>query len=310
MFNVVKKTFAYGDHQFTLETCEVARQAGGAVMVSMEETVVLVTVVGAKTAKPGQDFFPLTVDYQEKVYAAGRIPGGFFKREGRPSEKETLTSRLIDRPIRPLFPDGFYNEVQVVATVMSLNPEIDSDIPAMIGASAALAISGIPFAGPIGAARVGYINGQYVLCPTLSQLKDSQLDLVVAGTEAAVLMVESEADQLSEDVMLGAVVFGHTEMQKAINAINELVEEAGKPEWEWQAPAKDEALVARLKEVVGAKLEEAYSITSKQTRSQTVKAIAAEAVAALCTGEEGAPDANTVGNLFFEMEAAIVRGRI
>ena len=310
MFNVVKKTFAYGDHQVTIETGEVARQAGGAVMVSMEETVVLVTVVGAKSAKPGQDFFPLTVDYQEKVYAAGRIPGGFFKREGRPSEKETLTSRLIDRPIRPLFPEGFYNEVQVVATVVSLNPEVDSDIPAMIGASAALAISGIPFAGPIGAARVGYINGQYVLCPTLSQLKDSQLDLVVAGTEAAVLMVESEADQLSEDVMLGAVVFGHTEMQKAINAINELVEEAGKPEWEWQAPAKDESLVARLKDLVGAKLEEAYSITSKQARSQTVKAISAEAVAALCTGEEGAPDANTVGNLFFEMEAAIVRGRI
>ena len=310
MFNVVKKTFAYGDHQVTIETGEVARQAGGAVMVSMEETVVLVTVVGAKSAKPGQDFFPLTVDYQEKVYAAGRIPGGFFKREGRPSEKETLTSRLIDRPIRPLFPEGFYNEVQVVATVVSLNPEVDSDIPAMIGASAALAISGIPFAGPIGAARVGYINGQYVLCPTLSQLKDSQLDLVVAGTEAAVLMVESEADQLSEDVMLGAVVFGHTEMQKAINAINELVEEAGKPEWEWQAPPKDESLVARLKDLVGAKLEEAYSITSKQARSQTVKAISAEAVAALCTGEEGAPDANTVGNLFFEMEAAIVRGRI
>ena len=310
MFNVVKKTFAYGEHQVTLETGEIARQAGGAVVVSMEETVVLVTVVGAKNAKPGQDFFPLTVDYQEKVYAAGRIPGGFFKREGRPSEKETLTSRLIDRPIRPLFPEGFYNEVQVVATVMSLNPEIDSDIPAMIGASAALAISGIPFAGPIGAARVGYINGQYVLCPTLSQLKDSQMDLVVAGTEAAVLMVESEADQLSEEVMLGAVVFGHTEMQKAINAINELVEEAGKPEWDWQAPAKDEALVARLKDLVGAKLEEAYSITSKQARSQTVKAIAAEAVAELCTGEEGAPDANTVGNLFFEMEAAIVRGRI
>ena len=310
MFNVVKKTFAYGEHQVTLETGEIARQAGGAVVVSMEETVVLVTVVGAKNAKPGQDFFPLTVDYQEKVYAAGRIPGGFFKREGRPSEKETLTSRLIDRPIRPLFPEGFYNEVQVVATVMSLNPEIDSDIPAMIGASAVLAISGIPFAGPIGAARVGYINGQYVLCPTLSQLKDSQMDLVVAGTEAAVLMVESEADQLSEEVMLGAVVFGHTEMQKAINAINELVEEAGKPEWDWQAPAKDEALVARLKDLVGAKLEEAYSITSKQARSQTVKAIAAEALAELCTGEEGAPDANTVGNLFFEMEAAIVRGRI
>ncbi len=310
MFNVVKKTFAYGDHQVTIETGEIARQAGGAVLVSMEETVVLVSVVAAKSAKPGQDFFPLTVDYQEKVYAAGRIPGGFFKREGRPSEKETLTSRLIDRPIRPLFPDGFYNEVQVVATVMSLNPEVDSDIPALIGASAALAISGVPFNGPIGAARVGYINGQYVLCPTQSQLKDSQLDLVVAGTEAAVLMVESEADQLSEEVMLGAVVFGHTEMQKAINAINELVEEAGKPEWDWQAPAKDEALVARLKEVCGAKLEEAYNITVKQTRSQAVKEIRAEAVAALCTGEEGAPDENTVGNLFFELEAGIVRGRI
>jgi polyribonucleotide nucleotidyltransferase len=309
MFNVVKKTFAYGAHQVTIETGEIARQAGGAVMVSMEETVVLVTVVAAKNAKPGQDFFPLTVDYQEKVYAAGRIPGGFFKREGRPSEKETLTCRLIDRPIRPLFPDGFYNEVQVIATVMSLNPEVDSDIPALIGASAALAISGVPFNGPIGAARVGYIDGQYVLCPTLSQLKTSQLDLVVAGTEAAVLMVESEADQLPEDVMLGAVVFGHTEMQKAINAINELVEEAGKPEWEWQAPAQDEALVAKLKDLVAAKLEEAYNITVKQTRSQAVKAIRAEAVAALCAGD-GAPDENTVGNLFHEIEAAIVRGRI
>ncbi|PKO36231.1 MAG: polyribonucleotide nucleotidyltransferase [Betaproteobacteria bacterium HGW-Betaproteobacteria-6] len=310
MFNVVKKTFAYGAHQVTIETGEVARQAGGAVLVSMEETVVLVTVVAAKNAKPGQDFFPLTVDYQEKTYAAGRIPGGFFKREGRPSEKETLTCRLIDRPIRPLFPDGFYNEVQVIATVMSLNPEIDSDIPALIGASAALAISGVPFNGPIGAARVGYIDGQYVLCPTLSQLKTSQLDLVVAGTEAAVLMVESEADQLSEEVMLGAVVFGHTEMQKAINAINELVEEAGKPEWEWQAAAKDEALVASLSALVSAKLEEAYNITVKQTRSQAVKAIRAEAVAALVTGAEGAPDENTVGNLFHEIEASIVRGRI
>jgi len=309
MFNVVKKTFAYGAHQVTIETGEIARQAGGAVLVSMEETVVLVTVVAAKSAKPGQDFFPLTVDYQEKVYAAGRIPGGFFKREGRPSEKETLTCRLIDRPIRPLFPDGFYNEVQVIATVMSLNPEVDSDIPALIGASAALAISGVPFNGPIGAARVGYIDGQYVLCPTLSQLKTSQLDLVVAGTESAVLMVESEADQLSEEVMLGAVVFGHTEMQKAINAINELVEEAGKPEWDWQAPAKDEALVARLSELVAGKLEEAYNITVKQTRSQAVKVIRAEAVAALCSGE-GAPDENTVGNLFHEIEASIVRGRI
>ena len=309
MFNVVKKTFAYGAHQVTLETGEIARQAGGAVVVTMEDTVVLVTVVGAKTAKPGQDFFPLTVDYQEKVYAAGRIPGGFFKREGRPSEKETLTSRLIDRPIRPLFPDGFYNEVQVVATVMSLNPEVDSDIPALLGASAALAISGVPFNGPIGAARVGYIDGQYVLCPTLSQLKDSQLDLVVAGTESAVLMVESEAQELSEEVMLGAVVFGHTEMQKAIEAINQLVEEAGKPEWDWQAPAKDEALIARLKDVCQGKLEEAYNLTVKQERSQRVKELRAEAVAALCEGE-GAPDENTVGNLFFELEAAIVRGRI
>ncbi len=310
MFNVVKKTFAYGAHQVTIETGEIARQAGGAVLVSMEETVVLVTVVAAKNAKPGQDFFPLTVDYQEKTYSAGRIPGGFFKREGRPSEKETLTCRLIDRPIRPLFPDGFYNEVQVIATVMSLNPEVDSDIPALIGASAALAISGVPFNGPIGAARVGYIDGQYVLCPTLSQLKTSQLDLVVAGTESAVLMVESEADQLSEEIMLGAVVFGHTESQKAINAINELVEEAGKPEWDWQAPAQDEALVAQLKDLVSAKLEEAYNITVKQTRSQAVKEIRAEAVATLATGAEGAPDENTVGNLFHELEASIVRGRI
>ena len=310
MFTIAKKTFTYGSHQVTLETGEVSRQASGAVMVHMDDTVVLVTVVGAKEAKPGQDFFPLTVDYVEKFYAAGRIPGGFFKREGRPSEKETLTSRLIDRPIRPLFPDGFFNEVQVVATVMSLNPEVDSDIPAMIGASAALAISGIPFNGPIGAARVGYINGEYVVNPTVSQLKDSQLDLVVAGTQSAVLMVESEAKVLPEDVMLGAVVFGHEQMQTVINAINELVEEAGKPEWDWQPPAKDQALVAKLEELVKAKLDEAYHITSKQTRSQRVKEIRAEALAALCTGADGAPDENTVGNLFFELEASIVRGRI
>ncbi|MGB4227296.1 MAG: polyribonucleotide nucleotidyltransferase [Candidatus Dechloromonas phosphoritropha] len=309
MFNVVKKTFAYGDHQVTLETGEVARQAGGAVLVSMGETVVLVTVVAAKNAKPGQDFFPLTVDYQEKTYAAGRIPGGFFKREGRPSEKETLTCRLIDRPIRPLFPAGFYNEVQVIATVVSLNPEVDSDIPALLGASAALAISGIPFNGPVGAARVGYINGQYVLCPTMSQLKESQLDLVVAGTESAVLMVESEARELSEEIMLGAVVFGHNESVKAINAINELVEEAGKPEWDWQAPTKDETLIARLNEVCGARLEEAYTIIVKQTRSHAVKDIRAEALAALCQGD-GAPDENTVAHLFHELEASIVRGRI
>ena len=306
----IKKSIAYGSHTLTLETGEIARQATGAVLASLGETAVLVAVVAAKSAKPGQDFFPLTVDYQEKTYAAGKIPGGFFKREGRPSEKETLTCRLIDRPLRPLFPDGFYNEVQIVATVMSVDPEIDPDIPAMIGASAALAIAGIPFNGPIGAARVGYIDGQYVLCPTLSQLKNSQLDLVVAGTEAAVLMVESEAQELPEDVMLGAVVFGHTEMQKAIDAINALVEEAGKPEWDWQAPARDEALTARLKDICGARLEDAYNITVKQTRSQAVKEIRAEAVAALCTGEAGAPDENTVGNLFFELEAGIVRGRI
>ena len=309
MFNIAKKTFTYGAHQVTLETGEIARQASGAVLVTVDDTVVLVTVVGAKQAKPGQDFFPLTVDYVEKTYAAGKIPGGFFKREGRPSEKETLTSRLIDRPIRPLFPEGFYNEVQVVATVMSLNPEVDSDIPALIGASAALAISGIPFSGPIGAARVGYIDGQYVLNPSATQLKDSKLDLVVAGTQSAVLMVESEAKELSEEVMLGAVVYGHEQMQAVINAINELVEEAGKPEWEWQAPAQDQVLVGKLEALVKAKLEEAYSITSKQTRSQRVKEIRSEAVAALCQGED-APDENTVADLFFAMEAAIVRGRI
>ncbi len=310
MFNIVKKSFTYGAHQVTLETGEIARQADGAVVVTMEDTVVLVTVVGAKSAKAGQDFFPLTVDYQEKVYAAGRIPGGFFKREGRPSEKETLTSRLIDRPIRPLFPDGFFNEVQIVATVLSLNPEIDPDIPALLGASAALAISGLPFNGPIGAARVGYIDGQYVLCPTLSQLKESQLDLVVAGTEAAVLMVESEAKQLSEEVMLGAVVFGHEQMKVAIDAINDLVEEGGKPEWDWTPPVRDEALIARLESLAKAGLEEAYRITSKQARSQRIKEVRAEAIAAVCTGEEGSPDPLVVGNLLYEMEATIVRGRI
>ncbi|MCX8145553.1 MAG: polyribonucleotide nucleotidyltransferase [Azovibrio sp.] len=309
MFNVVKKTFAYGDQQVTLETGEVARQASGAVVVSMGDTVVLVTVVAAKTAKPGQDFFPLTVDYQEKFYAAGRIPGGFFKREGRPSEKEILTSRLIDRPIRPLFPEGFYNEVQIVATVLSLDPEIDPDIPAMLGASAALAISGVPFMGPIGAARVAYINGQYVLSPTASQLKESQLDLVVAGTEAAVLMVESEAQELSEEVMLGAVVFGHEQMQVAIDAINALVEEAGKPEWDWQPPAKDEALVARIETLAKARLEEAYNLTSKKLRNTKVKDIKDDVEAALCQGD--APvDEGVVADYLFALEAAIVRGRI
>jgi polyribonucleotide nucleotidyltransferase len=309
MSNPTKQTFIYGEHQVTLETGEIARQAGGAVMVSIDDTVVLVTVVGAKVAKPGQDFFPLTVDYIEKTYAAGKIPGGFFKREGRPSEKETLTSRLIDRPIRPLFPEGFYNEVQVVATVMSLNPQIDPDIAALIGTSAALAISGIPFDGPIGAARVGYIDGQYVLNPTLSQLETSQLNLVVAGTQAAVLMVESEAQELSEEVMLGAVVYGHEQMQAAINAINNLVEEAGKPEWEWKPAAKNEALIAKLNELVEADLQDAYRITSKQQRSQRIKEIAANAEAALTVGDD-APDANAIKNLFFDIEAKIVRSRI
>jgi polyribonucleotide nucleotidyltransferase len=277
-------------------------------MVNMDDTVVLATVVGALNPKPGQDFFPLTVDYVEKTYAAGKIPGGFFKREGRPSEKETLTSRLIDRPIRPLFPDGFYNEVQVVCTVMSCNPEVDPDIPALIGASAALAISGIPFNGPIGAARVGYIDGQYVLNPTKTQLQSTQLDLVVAGTASAVLMVESEAQQLSEEIMLGAVVFGHDQMQAAIKAINELVEVAGKPEWDWQAPAKDETLIAKINELAEADMREAYRITSKQARTQKTREIGKKVVEALCV--EGGPDANTVGNLLFELEARIVRSQI
>ncbi len=309
MFNVTKKTFAYGDHTVTLETGEISRQAGGAVLVNMDDTVVLAAVVGAKSAKPGQDFFPLTVDYMEKTYAAGKIPGGFFKREGRPSEKEILTCRLIDRPIRPLFPEGFYNEVQVVCTVMSCNPEVDPDIPAMIGASAALAISGIPFAGPIGAARVGYIDGQYVLCPTKTQLTNTQLDLVVAGTEAAVLMVESEAQQLSEEIMLGAVVFGHDQMQVAIKAINELVEVAGKPEWDWQPAPRDEALIAKVNELAEADLREAYRITSKQARTQKTREISKRVIEVLTAGE-GAPDANTVGNVLFDVEAKIVRSQI
>src|SRR5438128_9687861 len=239
---MTRKSIPYGKHTLTLETGEIARQAGGAVLVSMDDTVVLATVVGAREAKPGQGFFPLTVDYQEKTYAAGRMPGGFFKREGRPSEKEILTSRLIDRPIRPLFPDGFFNEVQVIATVLSINPEVDSDIPAMLGASAAVTLAGLPFEGPIGAARVGYIDGEYVLNPTKTELETSKLNLVVAGTEEAVLMVESEANELAEDVMLGAVMFGHEQMRAAIDAINELADEGGKDDWEWEAHLPDAAL--------------------------------------------------------------------
>ncbi|MBL8535352.1 MAG: polyribonucleotide nucleotidyltransferase [Betaproteobacteria bacterium] len=308
--NISRKTIQYGRHTLTLETGEIARQASGAVMVSLDDTVVLVTAVGKKDAAPGQDFFPLTVDYQERTYAAGRIPGGFFKREGRPSEKETLTSRLIDRPIRPLFPEGFYNEVQVVATVMSSNPDVDPDIPALIGASAALALSGIPFNGPIGAARVGYIDGQYVLNPSATELKTSKLNLVVAGTQQAVLMVESEAMELSEDVMLGAVVYGHDQMQAVINAIHELVEVAGKPLWDWAPPAKDEALVARVAELAERDTREAYAIKQKQARSQRVDEIRNRVVAALCKDTDTPADERTVKNLFSDIEARIVRFQI
>ena len=309
LFNKVTKTFQWGQHTVTLETGEIARQSTGAVLVSMDDTVVLATVVAKSEAKAGQDFFPLTVDYIEKTYAAGKIPGSFFKREGRPSELETLTSRLIDRPIRPLFPDGFFNEVQVVVHVLSLNPEVQADIAAMIGTSAALAISGIPFNGPIGAARVGYINGEYVLNPGQTQLADSKMDLVVAGTEAAVLMVESEADQLSEEVMLGAVVFGHDQGRIAINAINELVRDAGKPEWQWQAPAKNEPFIAKVTELAEGPLRAAYQIRSKQARTQACREVAGTVFAAL-KAENIEFDKVEVEGLLFNIESAIVRGQI
>jgi polyribonucleotide nucleotidyltransferase len=272
----VTKTFQYGGQAVTLETGEIARQAGGAVMVSCEGTVLLVSAVANKTAREGQDFFPLTVDYQEKFYAGGRIPGGFFKREGRPTERETLTSRLIDRPIRPLFPEGFRNEVQVIATLLSLNPDVPGDIPAMIGTSAALALSGIPFAGPIGAARVGYANGEYILNPSNSELADSKLDLVVAGTANAVLMVESEAQLLSEDVMLGAVMYGHQQMQAVINAINELAAEVGVQRWDWQAPARNTAMVDAIKAATGSRLAEAFQIRDKLARRDAIAKLKAE----------------------------------
>ncbi|MFM9038376.1 MAG: polyribonucleotide nucleotidyltransferase [Betaproteobacteria bacterium] len=314
MFEIAKKTFQYGSNTVTIETGEIARQAGGAVVVNVDDTVVLATVVGAKNAKPGQDFFPLTVDYVEKFYAAGRIPGGFFKREGRPSERETLISRLIDRPIRPLFPDGFYNEVQVVITLMSSNPEVDSDIPAMIGASAALAISGIPFHGPLGAARVGYIDGQFVLNPAVSKMPSSKLDLVVAGTEAAVLMVESEAHELSEEVMLGAVVFGHDQMQTVINAIHELVEAGGKAEWEWQAAPRNEALIEKINQLAEADMRAAYRVRDKQARTAQVSAVEKSVAKALAEDAaskgESAPDSTEVGNLLFELQSRIVRSQI
>ena len=314
MFEIAKKTITWGQHTLTIETGEIARQAGGAVLVTMDDTVVLATVVGAKSAKPGQDFFPLTVDYVEKFYAAGRIPGGFFKREGRPTEKEILTCRLIDRPIRPLFPDGFYNEVQVIIQVLSSNPEVDSDIPAMIGTSAALCLSGIPFNGPIGAARVGYIDGQYVLNPNTSQMPLTQLDLVVAGTDGAVMMVESEAKQLPEDVMLGAVVFGHDQMQVVIQAIDELVEVAGKPEWTWQAPARNETLAARISALAEADMRDAYRMRNKQERSQRIRVIEKATEAALAAEAAGAgqsgPDSNEVSNFLYELQSSIVRSQI
>jgi polyribonucleotide nucleotidyltransferase len=309
IFNKVTKTFQWGQHQVTLETGEIARQASGAVLVDIDGTVVLATVVASKSAKPGQDFFPLTVDYIEKTYAAGKIPGSFFKREAKPSELETLTSRLIDRPIRPLFPEGFLNEVHVVVHTLSLNPEVDPDIAAMIGSSAALAISGIPFAGPIGAARVGYANGEYLLNPGQSQRKDSALDLVVAGTEVAVLMVESEAQQLSEEVMLGAVVFGHEQCKSAINAIHELVREAGKPLWDWQPPQKDEAFIARVTALAEDKLRAAYQIRSKQTRTQALREVNASVLEALKASAEPW-DAAKVNELLFQVEAKIVRSQI
>lgn len=314
MFNKVSKSFRFGNHDVTLTTGEIARQATGACICQMDDTVVLATVVAKKETKPGQDFFPLTVDYIEKTYAAGKIPGGFFKREGRPSEKETLTSRLIDRPIRPLFPDGFFNEVQVIIHVLSADPAVDPDIPAMIGASAALAISGIPFRGPIGACRVGYINDEIVINPTTEELKSSRLDLVVAGTERAVLMVESEADILPEKTMLEAVMAGHKAMQVCIQTINELVAEAGKPAWDWQPAPKNEALVARIVELCDAGLKEAYGIRSKQARTEKLREVYAACEAQLVADAEAAgteaPDMNEVHGILFELEAKLVRSNI
>ena len=301
-------TFSYGKHQVTLESGEIARQADGAVMVNMEGTVVLVTAVAKKTVAEGQDFFPLTVDYQEKSYAAGRIPGGYFRREGRPSENETLVSRLIDRPLRPLFPEGFFNEVQVIASVMSVNPDISPDIPAMIGASAAIALSGVPFNGPIGAARVGYKNGAYLLNPSDKELQTSDLDLVVAGTEGAVLMVESQANELPEDVMLGAVMYGHEQMQVVINAIRELAAKAGKPAWDWQPAPADEALIAKVRELAHDKLVAAYQIADKQERQAAVAAVHEAAQAALVS--EDGWNAAAVGNTVHDLEYRVVRDRI
>ena len=309
MFNKVSKTFQWGQHSVTMETGEIARQSTGAVLLDMDGTVVLATVVAKTEGKAGQDFFPLTVDYLEKAYAVGKIPGSFFKREGRPSEYETLTSRLIDRPIRPLFPEGFFNEVHVVVHTVSLNPEVDADIASLIAVSAALSISGVPFDGPIGAARVGYVNGEYVLNPGQTARKGSNMDLVVAGTESAVLMVESEAQQLSEEIMLGAVVFGHAQGNIAINAIHELVRDAGKPAWDWKAPDKDEPLIAKVRALAGDKLAAAYQIRNKQARTQACRAAYSEVMSAL-KAEGVAFDGVAIEGMLFDIEAKIVRSQI
>ena len=310
MSNAIKKSIQYGQHTLTIETGEIARQANGAVLCSLDDTVVLVTVVGKHEVKAGQDFFPLTVDSQEKTYAAGKIPGGFLKRESRPSEKETLTSRLIDRPLRPLFPEAFYNEVQIIATVMSSNPEVDADIPALIGASAALAVSGIPFEGPIGAARVGFINDEYVLNPLASELPQSALDLVVAGTSSAVLMVESEAKELSEAIMLGAVVYGHTQMQAVINAINELADEVNPEPWEWTAPVVNAELVAKVTAAAEGGLQQAYRMRQKRARSQEIDAVRGRVMDALVTADMNTVQVNEINDIFHGLEAKIVRGQI
>ena len=317
MFKIDKESFTYGSHTVSFETGEIARQSTASVLASIEDTSVLCTVVASKTAKPGQDFFPLTVDYIEKTYAAGKIPGGFFKREGRPSEKETLTSRLIDRPVRPLFPNGFYNEVQVVCTVVSLNPDVDPDVVAMLGTSAALSLSGVPFDGPLGSARVGFVNGNYVLNPNVSQLDQSRLNLVVAGTESAVLMVESEADQLSEDEMLGAVVFGHEQMQTAIDAIHRLVEKAGKPAWEWEPHKVDEAVTDKIYSMAEKEIEEAYLIQDKQDRSSKLKEIYESVIQNICSdSNETSEDKNVIideaqiSNILHSLESKVVRRKI
>jgi len=305
------KSFQYGDHEVTIETGQIARQANGAVKVTMGDSVVLVTAVGRREADPGRPFFPLTVNYQEKFYAAGRIPGGFFKREGRPTEKETLTCRLIDRPIRPLFPKGFMNEVQIIATLMSSNPEVNGDILALIGTSAAIALSGMPFNGPIGAARVGYINNEYVLNPTTTQLQDSSLDLVVAGTENAVLMVESEADLLSEEVMLGAVTFGHEAMQTVIKAVKELAEEVGVDAWEWNPPEVDEGVAAKVADSATAGLTEAYAIADKMQRRDAISLVKNAALESLCDeDDENSASADDVKSAFSKLEKGLVREHI